>query len=172
MYNFIVFTKAAIRKNAMLSMIVLACGLVGVVWGWYASKLAFKNSMHANTLKPLKQESIFLLPPRPPVALEQPSGQSKEVTANLADLRIWEVSVRQPLPPRKEPMTAPGWKIVGVTTVGNDTNVLLLFDKQIEIEARKVGDLLPGGAKIIQVAQDALRIVLNGQYMELRIHKQ
>lgn len=172
MYNFIVFTKAAIRKNAMLSMIVLACGLVGVVWGWYASKLAFENPMPATTLKAPKRESIFLLPPRPPVALVQPTGQPKEVTANLADLRIWEVSVRQPLPPRKEPMTAPGWKIVGVTTVSNDTNVLLLFDKQIEIEARKVGDLLPGGAKIIQISQDALRIVLNGQYMELRIHKQ
>jgi len=172
MYNFISFTRSVSRKNLLTTIIVIACGLAGAAWGWYVSKAAFNTKMHANAQKILKQDAVFILPPRPPVALDQTPEQSKEVMTNLADLRIWEVTARQPLPPRKEPLTAPGWKIVGVTSVGNDTNVLLLFDKQIDIEARKVGDLLPGGAKIIQISQDALRIFLNGQYMKLSIRKQ
>ena len=172
MYNFITFARSVLRKNIMTAILVIACGLAGAAWGWYAWKTAFNNIMHANAKKISKQDAVFLLPPRPPVVLDQPPDQSKEAMANITDLRIWEVSVRQPLPPRKEPMTAPGWKIVGVTSVGTDTNVLLLFDKQIDIEARKVGDLLPGGAKIIQISQDALRIFLNGQYMQLSIRKQ
>lgn len=116
-----------------------------------------------------KQDAVFVLPPRPPMAPDQPQ---EEVLANLADSRIWEVTARQPLPPRKEPLTAPGWKIVGVTSVGDETSVLLLFDKQTTTEARKVGDLLPGGAKIVQITQDALRIVLNSQYMKLSVRKQ
>ena len=165
MYNFKSFTRSVSRKNLLTAIIVIACGLAGAAWGWYVSKAAFNTKMHANAQKILKQDAVFILPPRPPVAPDKPI----EMTA---DLRIWEFTARQPLPPRKEPLTAPGWKIVGVTSVGTDTNVLLLFDKQIDIEARKVGDLLPGGAKIIQISQDALRIFLNGQYMQLSIRKQ
>lgn len=110
-----------------------------------------------------------MLPPRPPMAPDQPQ---EEVLVDLADLRIWELTARQPLPPRKEPLTAPGWKIVGVTSVGDETSVLLLFDKQTATETRKVGDLLPGGARIVQITQDALRIVLNSQYMKLSVRKQ
>ena len=168
MYNFKSFTRSVSRKNLWTAIIVIACGLAGAAWGWYVSKAAFNTKMHANAQKILKQDAVFILPPRPPVAPDKPI----EMTANLTDLRIWEFTARQPLPPRKEPLTAPGWKIVGVTSVGTDTNVLLLFDKQIDIEARKVGDLLPGGAKIIQISQDALRIFLNGQYMKLSIRKQ
>lgn len=165
MYKFITFIRSVSRKNTITAIIVISCGLVGTAWGWFASITTFNKAMHATAQKIPKQDTVFVLPPRPPVAPDQP----KEV---MADLRIWELTARQPLPPRTEPLTAPGWKIVGVTSIGNDANVLLLFDKQIDIEARKVGDSLPGGAKIIQISQDVVRIVLNGQYMKLSLRKQ
>lgn len=162
--------KSVSRKTIIAAAIVIACGLAGAGWGWHASKAASEEAARASP--PPKQDAVFVLPPGPPPAPEQLEEEVLADPADLADLRIWEITARQPLPPRKEAMTAPGWKIVGVTAVGDDTNVLLLFDKQTTTETRKVGDLLPGGARIVQISQDTLRIVLNSQYMKLSVRKQ
>ena len=154
------------RKSIIITAILVVCALAGTTWGWYNSIAAFDETIYLNAQKMSRQEKVFVLPPRPPVV---PDQQKK---GQPADLRIWEVSARQPLPPRKEPLTAPGWKIVGVTMVDRDANVLLLFDKQTQLESLKVGDRLPGGAKIVHISQDDLRIVLNGQYMKLTLRAQ
>ncbi len=157
--------RSVSRRNIIIAVIVLACGLTGAAWGWYSSISATAEMARERT----QQEAVLVLPPRPPVV---PDPSEDEAPADLAELRIWEATARQPLPPRKEPLTAPSWKIVGVTSVGDDSSVLILFDKQTTPETLKVGDLLPGGAKILQISQDTLRIVLNGQIMKLSVRKQ
>lgn len=157
------------RRNIIIVVFVLACGLTGVAWGWYSSMSAAGEMAREHTRKLPQQEMVLVLPSHPPVVPDPPED---EAPADLAELRIWEASARQPLPPRKEPLTAPGWKIVGVTSVGDDASVLILFDKQTSPETLKIGDLLPGGAKILQISQDTLRIVLNGQIMKLSVRKQ
>lgn len=169
MHKFMAAIGFVSRKNIITAAIVLACGLAGAAWGWYSSMSAAGEMARELTRKLPQQDAVFVLPPRPPV-VSDPS--ENEDPADLAELRIWEITARQPLPPRKEPLTAPRWKIVGVTTVGDDTEVLILFDKQTITETRRVGDLLPGGAKIVQISQDELRIILNGQTMKLSIRKQ
>ncbi|MFZ6749294.1 hypothetical protein ACO0K8_09985 [Undibacterium sp. Ren11W] len=106
------------------------------------------------------------MPPRTAEAEEEVLG------TDPAQLRVWEAAVRQPMSPRKEPLTPPVWRIVGVTVIGNEKNVLLLFGKQPATETRKIGDQLPGGAKIVQISQDHLQISLNGQLMKLNLRKQ
>lgn len=160
--------RSVSRRNIIIAVIVLACGLTGAAWGWYSSMSAAGEMARELTRKLPRQETVLVLPSHPPVV---PDPSEDEAPADLAELRIWEATARQPLPPRKAPLTAPGWKIVGVTSVGDDANVLILFDKQITPETLKVGDLLPGGAKITQISQDALRIVLNGQTMKLSVRK-
>lgn len=157
------------RNNIITILNVFSCGVLGAALGWYTLSISLHNITPGNGQKAPKPDAAFVLPPYPsaPAAAEQ-----EPVLTDPADLRVWEMTARQPLPPRKEPLTAPGWKIVGVTSVGNEKNVLLLFDKQTEIEIRKVGEQLPGGAKIIQISQDHLRIFLNGQFMKLDLLKQ
>lgn len=157
------------RKSIVVTTVIIVCGLAGGAWGWHTSKEAFKEAMLVSLQKKSQQDTTFILPPSPPVVLEQPK---EETPADFSTLRIWEVTARQPLPPRKEPLTTPNWKVVGVTSVDADASVLLLFDKQTEVETRKVGDLLPGGAKIVKITQDTVLIYLNKETMELRLRKQ
>lgn len=157
------------RRNMIIAVAILACGLTGAAWGWYSSMLAAEEMSREHARKLTQQETVLVLPPDPSVAL---APSEDDVPTDLAELRIWEASARQPLPPRKAPLTAPNWKIAGVTSVGDDANVLILFDKQTTPETLKVGDLLPGDAKILQITQDDLRVVLNGQIMKLSVRKQ
>ncbi len=159
--------KSLSRNNFLAVLIVLGCGLIGAIWGRYTISTLMSDTARANSLKSPKSDIAFVLPPSPPE-----KEASEEVTTDPAALRIWEVAVRQPLPPRKEPLTAPLWRIVGVTEVGNEKNVLLLFEKQQTAEIRKIGDKLPGGAKIVQISPDHLQISLNGQLMTLSLRKQ
>jgi hypothetical protein len=147
----------------------MVCGLAGATWGWFASKATFKDIVLVSLQKKSQQDAAFILPSSPPMVFEQPK---EEAPTDFSTLRIWEVTAHQPLPPRKEPLTGPNWKVVGVTSVDADASILLLFDKQTEVETRKVGDLLPGGAKIVKITQDAVRIYLNKETMELRLRKQ
>ncbi|WP_422946496.1 hypothetical protein [Undibacterium sp. Ren11W] len=121
------------------------------------------------TSKTAEPEPAFLVPPMPPRTAE---AEEEVLGTDPAQLRVWEAAVRQPMSPRKEPLTPPVWRIVGVTVIGNEKNVLLLFGKQPATETRKIGDQLPGGAKIVQISQDHLQISLNGQLMKLNLRKQ
>lgn len=154
---------AKISRNAAITALSLfTCAVSGAALGWYTLPISSLKVASGNAQKP---DAAFVLPSPPPARDEMPD-------TDLVDFRVWEMTARQPLPPRKEPLTAPGWKIVGVTLVGNEKNVLFLYDKKSAIEIRKEGEELPGGAKIVQISQEYLRIFLNGQFMKLSLLKQ
>lgn len=150
-----------------MALVILGCAIIGVCWGWYAASGAQSQAGNRSSAKVQHQETAFVLPMAPPEVVEFDGS-----TVDPRYLRIWEVGARQPLPPRKEPLTPPAWKIVGVTSVGKEQSILLLFANQSTTEARKNGDTLPGGAKIVQISQDYVRIALNGQLMKLSLRKQ
>ena len=149
------------RRFGLMAAAIVVCGVSGAMGGWYS----------AMQLRPVagehQQEVVFVVPPGPSNLIEV-----ENTPIDPGTLRVWEQTARQPLPPRKEPLTPPNWKIVGVTAVGNEKSVLLLFEKKMVAEPRKVGDLLPGGARIVQISQDELRVALKGQLMKLVLHKQ
>lgn len=156
------------RNSIVTALNVCGCGVLGAVLGWYTLSISMHNIAPGNGQKVPKPDAAFVLPPHPPAPA---LAEQEQVLTDPTDLYAWEITARQPLPPRKEPLTVPGWKIVGVTSSGSEKNVLLLFNKQTEVEVRKIGEQLPGGARIIQISQDHLRVFLNGQFMKLDILK-
>jgi hypothetical protein len=161
--------KSISRHHLIVGGVLLVCGLAGAILG----RISMTNSLDALQLSEMQKtivaEPAFVLPPAAP---EYDKAEELASIPDTGESRIWEATVRQAMPPRKEPLTPPGWRIVGVTTIGNEKNALLLFDKQPATEVRKIGDKLPGGAKIIDILPDHLQISLNGQIMKLNLRKQ
>jgi len=171
-----------ISKQQLIAAGVILIGVVaGAVAGFFsisATGLAPQNNADETSQK----DAPFVLPASPPAkkiitpvtedATQVAAKNAQKAEEELADQRMWEATARQPLPPRKEPMTPPRWRVVGITSVGSVKSVLLLFENQPVTEARGIGDKLPGGAKIVDIAQDHLKIVLNGQTMKLNLRKQ
>jgi hypothetical protein len=161
--------KSLSRQHLFATIGLLACAAIGASLGWASMSASLKTMSLQKTSKTVESEPAFLVPPMPPQTAE---AEEVVLGPDPAQLRVWEAAVRQPMPPRKEPLTPPIWRIVGVTVIGNEKNVLLLFGKQSATEIRKIGDQLPGGAKIVQISQDHLQISLNGQLMKLNLRKQ
>jgi len=160
--------KLLSRNRLITLLVVLCCGVVGAIFGLYTTSPVIADSGHIDANRLQRAEVAFVLPSMPPESPEKVDLATADSTA----VRIWEIAVKQPLGPRKEPLTAPRWKIVGVSENGDDKYVYLLFDNSPIAQIKKVGDLLPGGASIVQISQGQLRISLNGQSMTLSLHKQ
>jgi hypothetical protein len=167
--NFKLNLKSLSRQQLFAAIGLSACCLLGAGLGWASMSASLKMISLQKKSKTTEPELAFLVPPLPPQTAEVDEAV---LGPDPAQLRVWEAAVRQPMPPRKEALTPPVWRIVGVTMIGNEKNVLLLFGKQAATEARKIGDQLPGGAKIVQISQDHLQISLNGQLMKLNLRKQ
>jgi hypothetical protein len=150
-------------------VVLMACALVAGFLGWISINKTADLAPLLNEKKATVLETPFVLQSAPN---EKGGLDEHETVIDPAQLRIWEITARQALPPRKEPLTPPRWRIVGVTTVGEEKSVLLLFADQPAPETLKIGEKLPGGAKIVQISQDHLQISLNGQLMKLNLRKQ
>lgn len=168
--------KKISSQQWIAAFFVLGCAVVGALSGRYVLLSSFAQMRLESDQKQTQSDPAFVVPTAPPEKVkkdEKPNGEDvQKVAADLGELRVWEVAVRQPLPPRKEALTPPRWRIVGVTSVGSEKSVLLLFENQPATETRKIGEKLPGGARIVEIAQDQLKISLNGQLMKLNLRKQ
>lgn len=157
------------RAQFFVLVTLLICGLLGAGAGWLSMMSKHIALPPPNGKNASESEAPFVLQTAPAEKTEVSDVAS---VVDPAELQIWEVTARQALPPRKEPLTPAPWRIVGVTEVGNDKNVLLLFGNLPATETRKIGEKLPGGAQIVQISQDHLQISLNGQLMKLNLRKQ
>ncbi|MCU6434935.1 hypothetical protein LPB67_14250 [Undibacterium sp. Jales W-56] len=183
--NMLNLNKLSRRQWGAIVFVLVCCG-ASIFLGRYAVIESLNEMQRENAEKLPQSDLVFALPIVPlekDVSIKSDKSNSeirlnkdpKDAPKDIVDLtalRIWEIAVRQPLPPRKDPLTPPRWRIVGVTSVGVEKSVLLLFENQPATEAKKIGDKLPGGAKIIEIAQDHLKISLNGQSMKLNLRKQ
>ncbi len=89
----------------------------------------------------------------------------------LKERNLWGESVASTVA-TSEPLNSPDWNIIGVANTGVKAYILLSFnnqpDKLIEL---KQGDSLPGGAKILAIEQDKIRILLNGKSRQLFLQR-
>lgn len=161
--------KKLSRRQLFALTALLLCGVLGAGAGWLSISLSNRTAPQSKAKNTNETEPPFVLQTAP---VEKVETAEVVQAVDPAELQIWEIAARQALPPRKEPLTAPRWRIVGVTEVGNEKNVLLLFGNLPATETRKIGEKLPGGAKIVQISQDHLQISLNGQLMKLNLRKQ
>ena len=68
-------------------------------------------------------------------------------------------------------LTAPNWRITGVVAAGKEHVALLSVEEQ-PMQQLKIGDALPGGAKILDISPDKICILLNGKKRFLKTYKE
>lgn len=109
-------------------------------------------------------------PPSPPLAAN--SGPQKSPSGSLADIQpagmssstvttdlLWETTANQPWQVRPQPITPPNWYITGVVRRGEQTQVIVQLDGEPMPRMFKVGDTLPGGARLGWVRPNAIGVV-------------
>lgn len=70
--------------------------------------------------------------------------------------------------PVDAPLNTPEWRFAGITVNGAERYVLISVDGQ-PTQTLKVGDALPGGAKILVIHEDSLSLSINGKKRNLDI---
>jgi len=116
-------------------------------------------------------ELVVLTPPPPaPVTAPYDDVATRKVQAALlADrteikddpmIAAWEVTMRRPPKFSPSPLTPPDWKITGVMQRGADQEVIVQRGNDPKPYFHKVGDALPGGARIAWVKPDAVGLIL------------
>jgi len=84
--------------------------------------------------------------------------------------KLWGTNNRLPAEVEK-PLTPPNWRITGVVSVGAESYALLDTVGQ-PIQPVKIGEKLPGGAKVLDMTADRLSIFLNGKKRFLKTYKE
>jgi hypothetical protein len=74
--------------------------------------------------------------------------------------QMWESNARTDWKVRPAPLTAPNWRINGVVQRGQQTQVIVQFDGETVPRFFKLGDVLPGGAKLAWVKPNVIGVVL------------
>jgi hypothetical protein len=74
--------------------------------------------------------------------------------------QMWESNARVEWKVRPEPITAPNWRISGVVQRGQQTQIIVQFDGEAAPRFFKLGDVLPGGAKLAWVQPNVIGVVL------------
>jgi hypothetical protein len=70
-------------------------------------------------------------------------------------------------------LTPPDWRIAGVFSQGDKPVALLIFDELPPRQQQlRVGDKLPGGAKILAITPDRVCILLGGKKRSLTIYRE
>lgn len=86
-------------------------------------------------------------------------------SASAAYRQAWELSRLLTPPTASKPVAPSIWRIAGTTSVNNEQRVLVVFEGSNVPELKKVGDSLPGGAKITEIRNDAIQVEVNKQRM-------
>ena len=109
--------------------------------------------------------------------LSQPA--SIDADAALSEInraRLWRSAAAPEagLPAQEAPaLTPPDWRIAGVFTQGGKPVALLNIDELPPRQQQlRVGDKLPGGAKILAITPDRLCILLGGKKRSLTIYRE
>lgn len=80
---------------------------------------------------------------------------------------LWELSPPRPVKPRDKPLTPAVWRIVGQTTVGRTSSLLILLEGSNVPVTLAVGAELPSGEKIVAVDDDYVTLLAQGKRLYL-----
>ena len=99
--------------------------------------------------------------------VELAADKSPDLTkaaASIAQRRLWgEVGADGP---RQDP----AWHFAGIAGQGKDRFVLLSMAGK-PVQTLRVGDSLPGDARILEIGDDRLCILINGQKRALEVYR-
>lgn len=70
-----------------------------------------------------------------------------------------------------KPLIDPEWRVLGIITNGPERFVLIKIEGQPE-QRLGINDKLPGGSKILNIADDNLCLLINGKKRNLGIYRQ
>lgn len=92
--------------------------------------------------------------------------------------RFWGVSSGSGLPEtgvpavEEKPLTPPDWRLVGQFAERGQAHLLVATEGVPQPQALRVGDSLPGGAKILAIHSDHVVLSLNGRRLSLSTYPQ
>lgn len=100
-----------------------------------------------------------------PVIVRQPGDKSLAViTAN----KLWG-DAGSANPATAVSLNDPEWRFSGITQSGGEKMLLIMQDGKLLDQPLKIGDRLPGGAKILAIYDDHLCILVDGKKRTLGI---
>jgi hypothetical protein len=80
-----------------------------------------------------------------------------ETTTSLQ--QMWEVNAASQWVVRAAPLSPPSWRVTGVVQRGDQTQVIVQMDNDTTPKFFRIGDTLPGGAKVVMVASNVIRVI-------------
>lgn len=112
-------------------------------------------------LEPVRVEELWQIAPSREADLK-PSLSYLATTTMWGNVEVVKAENEQP---------DPAWRLMGLMSVGTERFVMIAVEKQPDRQL-KIGDLLPGGAKILDIRADALCIQIEGKKRLLPLYQQ
>ena len=88
-----------------------------------------------------------------------------KLSETVAARNLWGTVVAAP--PPVTPLE-PSWRIMGVVKVGAERQVVLSVEN-LPAQMLKVGDKLPGGARMVEISDDYVCVLVNGKRRKLSV---
>lgn len=98
-----------------------------------------------------------------------PKRAPDPLVKTITEANLWGI-VAAPAGGVTAPLNTPEWRFVGVFNSGKEQQVMISIDKKPAVSL-KVGEELPGGAKILQIRDDQICVLVNGQKRALGIYR-
>jgi hypothetical protein len=98
-----------------------------------------------------------------------PKREPDPLIKTIAGANLWGVVVAA-ANVSAPPLNSPEWRFVGIFNDGKEPHVMISIDKKPAVSL-KVGEDLPGGAKILKIGDDTICVLINGQKRALGIYR-
>ena len=79
---------------------------------------------------------------------------AKQSAAAAPAWPIWEFRLKEPIPPREEPLTPLPWRLIGASGTAGAWQLIVLRQGKTDPEYFRVGDKLPGGYLIKAITEE------------------
>lgn len=155
-------------RLALLALVILGGALLSGAWAYFRilqQTSPEKAANHSTSSRPSEADSIQIDFPPQAESAGIAIGDHETVAANGAVKaphplhQIWEFNAQQPLVLLPQPLTAPSWYITGVVQQGKNTRVMVQFQGESQVRFYKVGEMLPGGSKLVWVKPGAIGVI-------------
>jgi hypothetical protein len=161
----------ALSRKRLLWLLAPCAMIGGAAWlGWAQ---AGQDLARAAAAAPRSKPGPALTLPQPPAV---PSADNPDASAPIPRSAIpppggypvdvlqemWEAALKTPRKVGDTPLTAENWFITGVFTRGAEQEVIVQHGNDPKPHFHKVGDTLPGGARIAWVKPNVIGLITPG----------
>ena len=89
-------------------------------------------------------------------------GNPEKAVASITQANLWGTVATA----TQAPLNEPEWRFAGVAVNGSEKTVIISAENQ-PLQMLRIGDQLPGGAKILRINEDHLCLSINGKKRKL-----